>query len=113
MVLGCTSPRALLHPAQRDALKSYVGKGIYFGVRPEDFAYNESQSEGNGETLKANVEVVEPMGSEVYLYIDVAGQTLTVRIDTDFEPAVNAPIVLDIDMEKVHFFDKDTEKTIV
>ncbi len=102
-----------IHPSQQQALDKYADKKVLFGIRPEDMEVNASQSAQNGTTLSANVEVVEPMGAEVYLYLDVSGQSMTARINTDHEPEVNKPIVLDIDMSKAHFFDADTEDTIV
>ena len=97
----------------RDALNSYVGKKVIFGLRPESFIENRSQQVVDGKSLSANVEVVEPMGSEIYLYLDIAGQTMTARIDTTVEPAVNQAHVLDVAMNDAHYFDVGSEATIV
>jgi len=66
-----------------------------------------------GLSITANVEVVEPMGSEIYLYIGVGGKSLTARIKSESEPEVNKQYVIDVVMEKAHYFDAGTEKTIV
>ncbi len=104
----------LMVPASKgDALRGHAGKPVTLGVRPEHLRENREQAERPGASLKALIEVVEPMGSEINLYLNVGGVTVTARINTDREPAVNTVHVLDVDMEAVHFFDKDTEQTIV
>ncbi|HOZ48618.1 MAG TPA: sn-glycerol-3-phosphate ABC transporter ATP-binding protein UgpC [Candidatus Hydrogenedentes bacterium] len=102
-----------VHPKHRDRLAGHVNKGVVFGIRPEDLHENVTQEAVPGKSVAANIDVVEPMGSEIYLYLDFAGQSATARIKTDAEPEVNTTYVLDVDMEKAHFFDVDTEKTIV
>jgi len=99
--------------SQRETLAPYAGKRVLFGVRPETFRENSTQQAVPGHSVTTLVEVVEPMGSETYLYVRVGGRTLTARIHTDHEPAVDSTHILDIDMERVHFFDTTTTKTIV
>jgi multiple sugar transport system ATP-binding protein len=100
-------------PAHVQALTPYVGKKVTFGVRPEDMRENLSQTPKPGGSVTANVEVVEPMGSEIYLHIAVGGQAMTARIKSDHEPEVNKSYVIDVTMEKAHYFDIVTELTIV
>ena len=103
----------IVDDSHRAALEPYTGKKIIFGVRPEHFGENAEQQAIEGKSITANVEVVEPMGSEIYLYLDFAGQSVTARIDNvDYEPEVNQSHVLDIDMANARYFDMDTELTI-
>ena len=102
-----------VHASHRQALDSHVDKKIILGIRPEDMHDNPDQSPIDGKSIAASVDVVEPMGSEIYLYLDLGGQTATARVKTDEEPEVNKQYVLDIDMAKAHFFDADTEETLV
>ena len=102
-----------IHESHRARLAQYVEKSVTWGIRPEDFAENREQQPKSGRSLTANVDVVEPMGSEIYLYLTVDGHTLTTRIDSDKEPRVNHPYTVDVTIEKSHFFDPVTEKTIV
>ena len=74
---------------------------------------NTTQVPVPGCSITANVEVVEPMGSEIYLYLDVSGTSITARIKAQQEPEVNAGHVLDVDMSKAHYFDWDTEEAIL
>ncbi len=94
-------------------LNPYVGKRITIGIRPEDMFENESQVLKPGISIQAPVEVVEPMGSEINLYLTVGNQAVTARIKSDREPEVNKPHILDINTANMHFFDIETEKTVV
>jgi multiple sugar transport system ATP-binding protein len=95
------------------ALQPYVGKRVTFGIRPEDMRENTSQTPVPGSSITANVEVVEPMGSEIYLYIAVGGHSVTARIKSEHEPEVNREYVINVAMDKAHYFDLSTERTIV
>jgi multiple sugar transport system ATP-binding protein len=101
------------HPEHRELLGSHVGGPVTLGIRPEHFVYNPQQQPHDGQSLHAQVEVVEPMGSEIYVHLEVHGQTLTARLDTDDVPVVEAPYIVDIDMERAHYFDASTEEALV
>jgi multiple sugar transport system ATP-binding protein len=94
-------------------LGPYTGKKVTFGIRPEDMRENVNQTPTPGSSITANVEVVEPMGSEIYLYLAVGNSSLTARIKSEHEPEVNKPYVINIAMDKAHYFDMNTEQTIV
>lgn len=100
-------------PSHRESLEPYVGRKVIFGIRPEDFHDNLTQQAVEGRSIAANVEVVEPMGSEIYLYLDVGGQSVTARIDSQREPEVNTTHVLDVDVSRAQYFDPATEKAIL
>jgi multiple sugar transport system ATP-binding protein len=95
------------------ALQPYVGKRVVFGIRPEDIRENTSQTTVPGRSVTAKVEVVEPMGSEIYLHLDMAGSSFTARIKSEQEPDVNKPYVLDVLMDHAHYFDLASEQAIV
>ncbi len=93
---------------------SYVGKEVIFGIRSEDIYDKLFVSDAPPENIvRANCEVVEPMGSEVHLYLNTGKHTFIARVGAHDRPAVNQDMDLVFDMSKVHFFDKVTEETIV
>ena len=97
-----------------DKLKDYVDKEITFGIRSEDIYDKLFVSEVPPENVvRVTCEVFEPMGSEVYLYLNTGKHTFIARVGAHDRPEVNRDIDLVFDMSKVHFFDKDTEKTII
>lgn len=102
----------IVHADHRSALDAYSGKKVTLGIRPEDFRENAGQTPVAGKSLSAMVDVVEPLGAETYLYLDVAGQTITARVQTECVPEVNESHVLDVAMEKAHYFDPDSGAAI-
>jgi multiple sugar transport system ATP-binding protein len=98
--------------AHRPALGPYAGKQVIFGIRPEDLEGGPHTTPGVN-SMTAGVEVVEPMGAEIYLYLNVAGQTITARIKSEQEPEVNKPFLLNVAMDRAHYFDPATERSIV
>jgi len=97
-----------------DDIAPYEGKEITFGIRAEDIHDKLFVSEAPPEnTINAACEVVEPMGSEVYLYLNSGKHTFIAKVGAHDRPEINKDMSLVLDMSKVHFFDKETEKTII
>jgi len=92
----------------------YVGRDIIFGIRSEDIYDKLFVSEAPPENIvRVNCEVYEPMGSEVYLYLNTGKNTFIARVGAHDKPRVNQDMDVVFDMSKAHFFNKDTEETIV
>jgi len=97
-----------------DKINPYLGKELILGIRSEDIYDKLFVSEAPAEnTVRVNCEVYEPMGSEVYLYLNTGKHTFIARVGAHDRPQVNQDIDLVFDMSKVHFFNKDNEETIV
>ena len=101
-----------LSPQLADVIRSYVGKNTLFGIRPEDLLVTEKAVDG--ETFTAKVEVVEPLGAEILLYVSTAQHpSIIVRTPPHLQFHVGDPVNLKPAMEKIHFFDLETEKSVV
>jgi len=97
-----------------NAIASYEGREIILGIRSEDIYDKLFVSIAPPENIiQATCEVVEPMGAEVYLYLNSGKHQFMARVGSHNRPEVNREMDLVFDMSKVHFFDKDTEQTIV
>lgn len=97
-----------------DKMMSYAGREVTLGIRSEDIYDKLFVSEAPPENIvRVNCEVYEPMGSEVYLYLNTGKHTFIARVGAHDKPKVNQDMDLVFDMSKVHFFDKDTEETVV
>lgn len=97
-----------------DALKNYIGKELTIGVRSEDIYDKLFVSEAPPENVVAiTCEVVEHLGSEIYIHMNTGSHILVARVSGDTNPQINQDMDIVFDMSKVHFFDKTTEKTIV
>lgn len=92
-------------------LKPFIKKKIFFGIRPEDI-YDANFAPGIQKTALAEclLEVVEPMGNEIFLYFNSGIHQFVARVGTHETPAVDQNLKLVFNMEKGHFFDPETEK---
>lgn len=100
---------------QSDALGNHIGKPIYFGIRPEDIHDSHFVPPGIETTTRfpANVSVVEPLGAEVYAYIENGGKELVGRFDPRTSVRVGHAIDVVVDMDKMHIFERESEKALV
>lgn len=96
------------------AIAPYEGKEVTFGIRPEDVYDKLFVSQWSPDnTIRATCEVVEPLGSEVYLYLNTGRHSFIARVGAHNRPEVNREMDVVFDMSKVHFFDKETDITII
>ncbi len=91
----------------------YVGKTVILGIRPENLHDDQAFLASSPDSvINAKIRVYELLGAEVFLYFDYAGSQVTARVDPRTTAKTGDEVKFALDMEKVHFFDKDTEKTI-
>lgn len=96
------------------AIAPYEDKQVILGIRSEDIYDKLFASEASPEnTVKATCEVVEPLGAEVFLYLNTGKHSFIARVGAHDRPEVNRDMDLVFDMSKVHFFDQKTEETII
>ncbi len=95
-------------------LNELVDKEIIMGVRPEDIHDEEMfLSAAKTGVIDTDVEITEMMGAETYLYLNCEGISLTARVDPRSTARPQDTIRVAIDANKIHIFNKETEKTIV
>ena len=83
------------------------------GIRPEDIYDSRFDSMAEiPEKIEAVCDVVEPMGNEYIVYLNTKNSNITAIFDTKDMPALDEKIMISLDMNKAHFFDKESEKTI-
>ncbi len=105
----------LLHEPKAKVLldKGYEGKTVTFGIRPEDIKDEEIFINSSPESaLEATVRVYEMLGAEVFLYLSVGDNEITVRVNPRTTARTGDTIKVAMDLTKVHIFDKETEKII-
>ncbi len=85
-----------------------------FGIRPEDIHPVAVRKPGLAKGIvNAHLEVTEAMGSDIYLYLDLGGHEIVARFDPAVELALGEDMDIIFDMNKMHLFDTENEKTIV
>ncbi|WP_214471289.1 ABC transporter ATP-binding protein [Mesorhizobium sp. dw_380] len=114
---------------RRPGLRSYAGRKVVFGIRPEDLYDSSLESGRKYQTIPARVTSIEELGSEHIVHLNIDA----VRVDSgdpdavqDFGLASNAvakfepvstvlsgsEIRVALDDAKLHFFDPETHLTI-
>jgi multiple sugar transport system ATP-binding protein len=94
-------------------LEEYVGKEIIMGIRPEDVHNEDRLLEEYAECkVMADVEVTELMGAETFLYLNVEGFNFTARVEPTSTARPGDTIEIALENNKIHLFDKETERTI-
>ncbi|MBR6184827.1 MAG: TOBE domain-containing protein, partial [Clostridia bacterium] len=96
--------------------ESYIGKEVTMGIRPENIDdAPEFVAEHADAVMKVHVEVTELMGSETYLYFSTSGkeENVIARVDPRTKTRAGDDVKVALDTSRLHFFDKDTEETIL
>ena len=110
-----------LNEKEENIIEEYVGKEVVVGIRPEclhdDAMYLEKFADS---VIEADVEVTELMGAEIYLYLALGEDELSddkqknviARVASSSQARAGDKIKIAIDTDKIHLFDKDTERFI-
>ncbi|HNX91676.1 MAG TPA: ATP-binding cassette domain-containing protein, partial [Candidatus Omnitrophota bacterium] len=97
-----------------DILREYADMRIIMGIRSEDIYDKLFVSEAPPENIVTlTCDVVEHLGSAVYIHLNTGKNFLVARVSGEADPQINQDMDVVLDMSKVHFFDKSTEKTII
>ena len=95
------------------SFEKYVGRPIVLGIRPEDIMTDEQHVDAkNKGVIRAQIDIVELMGAEVYIYLLCGDQKLVVRTPSGYHKQAGETAQFALDMSKLHLFDKETEKAI-
>lgn len=93
--------------------QGYNGKAVIMAIRPEDIQMDQVVLDASPEsTLTANVVVSELLGAETMLYSQIADNEFAAKVNSRnyHEPGTQANFAFN--MNKVHFFDAETEVRI-
>lgn len=94
--------------------KGYIGKKVTLGVRPEDIHKEKVFLDMSPESaFDAKVVIRELMGSEIFAYLDFVGNELIAKFDGRNDVSPGDELRLALDMNRVHFFDIETEESIL
>jgi len=96
-----------------NAVAPFVGKRLTFGLRPEHVGSPSAEAQNHPQTIAADIEVIEPMGSETYLYMKAGEAGFIARVDPHRACAVGDRIELAVIMDKAHLFNPETTERII
>lgn len=92
----------------------YIGKEVILGIRPECLHDEPAFLEQMADSLvEARIELTENLGSETYLYMVVDDVDFTARVNPRTKARAGDIIKMAFDTNRIHLFDKETEKTIM
>ncbi len=95
-----------------EKIAPYTGKKVTFGFRPEDLIDEAIAKDKAGKTISAKVEVIEPLGSEIFLYLSAGTDNFVARVPHQYQTQIGASVGFVIDTSKSHIFDIETEEAI-
>lgn len=101
-------------PSRRRLVElGYEGKTLIFGIRPEDIQSEQVFLDANPHSIvKSEVVVSELLGAETMLYSRVGETEFIARVDARDYHTPGEFVELGFNMNKAHFFDKETEQVI-
>ncbi len=92
----------------------YIGKEVIMGIRPENIhdepAFLEQMADS---VVEARVELTENLGSETFLYMIIEEVDFTAKVNPRTKARAGDIIKVAFDTNRIHLFDKETEKTII
>ncbi|SFC43408.1 carbohydrate ABC transporter ATP-binding protein, CUT1 family [Halobiforma haloterrestris] len=99
-----------LSPTYSNEAPLEAGDTVVAGIRPEHIAPTDG-----GRGIETTVRVVEPVGSDNYLYLDLGDddEEFMARVDADFEPEPDERIEVTFDETDVRLFDDETGESLL
>ncbi len=98
----------------KEALKAYDGKEVVMGVRPEEIKLaGDVNLETPSDVFELTCDVSELLGYELIIYSQVNGQKVLMKVSASNEVNEGDVVKAQLDLAKIHFFDKVTTARIV
>jgi multiple sugar transport system ATP-binding protein len=91
----------------------YLDRKVIFGARPENIGSPTAEATPGLPKIRANLEVIEPMGAETYLYLNTGRHPFIARVDSHRRCHVGDDLDLAMSLGKAHIFDPETSCCIV
>ena len=92
-------------PAMQPVLKGYDGKPVAIGIRAENM---ETLNKPADDALKVRVLVVEPLGSQNLLTVNIGDDTVKVATHPTFTVAPDEDVWLRFPADKIRWVDRDS-----
>jgi multiple sugar transport system ATP-binding protein len=81
------------------------------GIRPENARFGSAADEGK--TVTGTVEVVEVVGSDNFIYLDIDGEEFRLRTTSEREPEIGSTLEVTFDEGDISLFDASTEEAVI
>ena len=87
----------------------YIGKEVYLGIRPEDIS---DKVDAKKDAPSIEITNTELLGAETYIHFEIDGTHSIAKVPARVDLKEGDQIKLDFNMDKVHFFDKESTNVI-
>jgi multiple sugar transport system ATP-binding protein len=105
--------RLPLNAAWAQRLRDHGGKAVTLGIRPESlYAARGRPADASLGTGTFTVEGLEPLGNEIFVHARADEHRVTARVVPQPLPAPGEPLELAFDLGRLHFFDRETERSL-
>jgi len=94
-------------------VKTYDGKEVFLGIRPEHITSKMANKEAIDNFFKAEVLVVENMGNEVFIYFTLDNNQYIARSDPSIRIKSGDRHEMWFDTRYVHLFDRKTKQNLI
>lgn len=113
MFLDAEEFRLPAPPDRREKLTGFMGRPVVLGIRPEDI-HDRDYAPGNlnGAPVDVLVDVIEPMGSEIYLHLLSGAKSYVARVDPRSKARPGNSVQVLMNLDRLHLFDKETDRAI-
>lgn len=102
-----------LSKVKSETIHKYIDKEVVMGIRPENIKSHPGASDNYFYKQKAKVIALEQMGNEILVYAQLGNEQLIARFSPDAKVQVETSADLHFNLEKVSFFDSETEAVIL
>jgi len=102
---------AVPHDVKEIIKAKATGSELVLGVRPEDITLWEKG--GSPVSIEANVYVVEPLGSEIIADLKVGENLIKAKTPPDLRLQIGEKVWITFNKNRMHIFDRKTEKLII
>jgi multiple sugar transport system ATP-binding protein len=96
----------------RPALEPCSGRRVILGFRPEHVEIVGPGENESGGVVELTLDVVEPMGNEIFVHARAGDQDIVVRVPPQDLPEPGAPLGVRFDTVRLHFFDAESGQAI-
>ncbi len=93
------------------ATQSSSETGAWLGIRPEHILTGETAAAASFSGT-AEIDIVEPMGSDTLVWVNFAGQSVRVRTEGQSRLKSGDTLTIGFDAERLHLFDEKTENRL-
>jgi multiple sugar transport system ATP-binding protein len=83
---------------------------VILGIRPEDIRV--ARAGENDAVVRLRLDLVEPMGNEVFVHASAGEHELTARVSPQALPEPGAEVALALDTDRLHLFDSTTRESL-